>query len=982
MRRFLPLLALVLAATAAHAQSIVDGFPAIVPLDDSTSAPIHRWIAPAPAGANGFVRSSPDGRFVFGDGSAARFVGVTLEWSACIPDSAQAMRIAARLAKLGVNLVRMRYFENSYRWGQASSILDVSAGARTLHPEQMRRFDWLIHQLRIHGIYTYLALQSARVPLATDGYGALADSALWLAGGLHHLYPQGRATLKHHARLILDHVNPFTGRAYRDEPAIAMLEIMDRGSIVSLWKQAQTDYVPGGYTLSHAHSRRLDTLYADFLRTKYGARQSLDAAWRMAPPPGGFPSVIEEGSFEGEFDRYWTTASYDGPTVTPILTQNDSVPDGRYAMTLRVRNAGGEINRAYMMQLVPLEYNALYRLSFRAKAGNAAGRNVYVVAVESSEDGTYAGLSATIPVTSAWASHEAVFFTPAKLNAPVALYFFFGDVDGDLSIDDVELRMVEPAGLQPDEKLDEATVARIPWGSGANRLVASQRVEDQAEFMMGLDRELFTDLGRYVRDTVGARQIVTGAGHTWASHMMEGSVQRAMDFTTVNAGWDWTEAITGGTRIRNYSPLRQGYAGFIHEMSGLAHDRQPFVATLSLPYPNRYIAESMLLLPAYAMLQQWDAIIFDVWADDASFDTSDVISSGEANEMAKNPVVNALLPAVATMFRDSMVAPAETTIRLQHSREQIAQIPRFGWGQGRHAIPGGVPGWAMAIDRIVHDSLEASDFTQSSDISFPTGIDREVTSDTRELRWEYNEGVFTINTDRVQAATGHLARSSGARMDNLEIEVLSDNETATVVWYETGEAPTLTDPSARGLLVIASHTEATGMTWADSSTITGWGTGPMLVEPVRVRLRLIEADDVLFEITPLDSTGAIVGRSFVRGREVVIDQREEPWQWFQVTISYLTSAGESSTAASSMRAIHSSDGERVTLEIRRADATGGATIDLYDAVGRRCASIDAGRLEAGTSRRALDVRSLASGSYTAVLRDGGGTLTARFSIVR
>jgi hypothetical protein len=190
MRRsfLIVLLAACFVAVPSLAQGIVGGIPANVPLFDSARQVTLPSIDRAPAGSRGFVRTTSDGRFVFEDGSPARFVGVTLEWSACLPDSAQAIVMAARLAKLGVNLVRLRYFENSYWWGGSLSILDVAAGARTLNPETMRRFDWFVHQLRLHGIHSYLTLQSARAPVAADGFGELADSTLWLGAGLYHLY--------------------------------------------------------------------------------------------------------------------------------------------------------------------------------------------------------------------------------------------------------------------------------------------------------------------------------------------------------------------------------------------------------------------------------------------------------------------------------------------------------------------------------------------------------------------------------------------------------------------------------------------------------------------------------------------------------------------------------------------------------------------------------------------------------------------------
>lgn len=986
MQRSLPLAALLactLGASSSPAQDLRDPIDANVPLGDTARIVTLPSPPEAPAGMHGMLGTTDDGRFRFADGTPARFVGVTLEWSACLPDSAQAVVMAARLAKLGVNLVRVRYFENTFAWGAAISVLDPVADFRALHPERMRRFDWLVHQLRAHGTYLYLTLQSARAPLGSDGFGELADSSLWLGAGLYHLYPQGRATLKSHARLLLDHVNPFTGRAYRDEPAVAMIELMERGSILSLWRQGFTDHINGAYRFSFDHARRLDTLFAEHLTTRYGGDDALAAAWRVSAPPGGFPNVVQEGSFEGDFQRYWEAGSFDGPTVTPILTQNDSVPDGDVAMTLRVRNTAGTITQAYLRQDVPLEYNTLYRLSFRARSSNAAGRSVALLAYETT-DGSFAGLQSVVSVSNSWGAHEATFLTPRVMNGPVAIYLFFGDIDDDLSIDDVQLRAIEPGGLQPGEHPADATVQRVPHGSTANLLLSTRRIEDQSEFMIGLDRDLFADLRRYVRDSIGARQPITGAAHYWASNMMEVAAQRSMDFTNVSAGWDWIESRDSGIHLRNTSQLRQDHAAAIYELSAFANDRQPFVASFAQPHPNRYLAESMTMLPAYALHQGWDAILFDVWTDDRTFDTISHITSSEYHELAKNPVANALLPAIAAMFREGLVAPARGTIRLQHTRRQIAQIPRFYWAWGKHAAPAWIPGFAPAVSRIVHDSLDASGFTQVGDISFPPTLDGEASTDTRQVRWEFAEGVLSIDAPHVQAATGHLSRSAGISLTQLDVEVLSSTETATAVWIALDSTRTLED-AGRSLLVLTTRTEPAGLRWSDTSTVVGWGTGPMLLEPMRARLRFtFESPVGRLLVTPLDSSGRPVADTLAVAPDgsILIDQARTRAQWYEVVVDR-GSGAEQSVAASalSLRVTHAPGADGASLHIAMPVADD-ARLELLDALGRRLRSLPLGFLAAGTHRRSLDLTDLPSGTYTLTLRTASSTTTTRIPIAR
>ena len=50
--------------------------------------------------------------------------------------------------------------------------------------------------------------------------------------------------------------------------------------------------------------------HAQYLGAKYGTTDALAAAWNVAAPSGGYPNQIVEGSFEGEFQNYWTIAAY------------------------------------------------------------------------------------------------------------------------------------------------------------------------------------------------------------------------------------------------------------------------------------------------------------------------------------------------------------------------------------------------------------------------------------------------------------------------------------------------------------------------------------------------------------------------------------------------------------------------------------------------------------------------------------------------
>ena len=67
----------------------------------------------APAGKHGFLKVRND-KFVFTDGTEARFWGVNMNSGSIFPDHNQSELIAERLARFGVNLVRMHQIDGDW----------------------------------------------------------------------------------------------------------------------------------------------------------------------------------------------------------------------------------------------------------------------------------------------------------------------------------------------------------------------------------------------------------------------------------------------------------------------------------------------------------------------------------------------------------------------------------------------------------------------------------------------------------------------------------------------------------------------------------------------------------------------------------------------------------------------------------------------------------------------------------------------------
>jgi hypothetical protein len=187
------------------------------------------FLLKAPAGKDGFV-TVRGGHLAEADGSRLRIWGINLSAAAGLPRHEDAPRLAAILAHHGLNGVRFHYFDRPAPGG----ILDASrSDTRALDPVQIDRFDFLVAELKKRGIYTDINLNVAR--RYREGDGVRDYELLGFAKGLTHFDERLIELQKEYARQLLTHRNPYLGTEYRNEPAVAIVEMVNENSLVESW---------------------------------------------------------------------------------------------------------------------------------------------------------------------------------------------------------------------------------------------------------------------------------------------------------------------------------------------------------------------------------------------------------------------------------------------------------------------------------------------------------------------------------------------------------------------------------------------------------------------------------------------------------------------------------------------------------------------------------------------------------------------------
>lgn len=257
-----------------------------IPWDNPARPPVAgsaldmSFLLDAPAGKHGFVRIEGE-RFVFADGSEARFWGGNFFGEANFPERADAERLADIVARSGANIVRLHHLDVVAPWTDKVVKRSLFGGqqpptTRRLDPAMLDRFDYLVSCLRKRGVYVFLSHLSSRMIRPGDGFPGPANLKMdWGFKVVGMLDPFLIELQKEYLKQLLTHVNPYTGKALVDDPVLAMTEIINENT--TLWTQEQ-----GFFSIqSEYHQKMLQLQWNAWLRHRFGTREALLVRWTV-----------------------------------------------------------------------------------------------------------------------------------------------------------------------------------------------------------------------------------------------------------------------------------------------------------------------------------------------------------------------------------------------------------------------------------------------------------------------------------------------------------------------------------------------------------------------------------------------------------------------------------------------------------------------------------------------------------------------------
>ncbi len=257
---------------------------------------LNDWLD-APAGKAGRVKST--GGMLTVGGEPIKLWGLNICYASCAPEKDLARKRAAMYAKFGVNAVRLHKYADGPGWAG----IQADESFLAFDDEALDRMDFFVAEMKKRGIYTKLSstfgvklapADKARVPYM-DEFGKLTRRrGARVKTGHGSVYLSRELQEMQIAQIVklLKHRNPYTGKTYAEDPAIAIVELFNEDSALFYGTMGRLQKIP---TLR----KRAGAMFFQWLKKRYKTKDALLKAWGQ----GGLNCFASEGFTEESWEK-------------------------------------------------------------------------------------------------------------------------------------------------------------------------------------------------------------------------------------------------------------------------------------------------------------------------------------------------------------------------------------------------------------------------------------------------------------------------------------------------------------------------------------------------------------------------------------------------------------------------------------------------------------------------------------------------------
>ncbi len=758
------------------------------------------------------------------DGHRIKIWGMNFSFGGNFPSHQNAAVSAERLAAAGINSVRCHHMDSS---NYPSGLWHPTTG-ETIYPQALDRLDYYINELADKGIYTNLNLHVGR---KHSQYLGLPDPGTSYDKIVGIFTPALVQAQKDYAQEMLEHVNPYRGLSYADDPAIAFVEITNEDSFFMWGAEDTLRNLPSYY------ADILQQMYNDWLGNEYGDSNNLREYWNSNIEPLG-ENVLT--NFEAHFndpnvspDDKWYLEEHEGCDASFELTDYLSKTCAKFTINITDGTDWHLQIRQGNLQIIEGQY---YTLSFKAVGEQPSTIGCDVMQQHSPWSNL--GLYRTVDLGTEWQSYSCGFVaTDDDENGRVTFRFGGGDTT-TFYLANPQLQTGGQIGLMEDEFIETGTVRLF-----ADR-EAKERQIDRLRFLAQTGKSYFDDMRSYIKNDLGCDALVTG---TIVFGPLGLYTQSDMDFIDAHAYWQHPQFPGTPWDPENWYLEQKAMTDYINEATlfGLAGCRlgyspnypgKPFTVTeYNHPAPLDFQAECVGMLASFAAAQDWDGLWLYAYTHNSD-DWNDNYFNGFF-DILHNPAKWGFVPAGAGIFQTGGIEPVGNTYYyagITDVNESLFPIANLHLKYDLDTFSALAENSGFSRQDLL-DKRIANTLYETGSIALPNDPNRTV------LEWEVGgdgKGIYSAVGKSAWVYIGHREKFAFAS-DN-KVEVNEPNYAAITVTYLEPERIKIPLPESRKILITAcGRCENTGMIFSPDRTTVGtnWGGAPVQIEVVSAVIR-------------------------------------------------------------------------------------------------------------------------------------------------
>lgn len=679
------------------------------------------------------------------DDERVRLFGVNLAFGANFPDTQDAARIARRLRRLGVNMVRLHHMDSIPDSNPASAIsLLTTQPYPTLNTTSLTRLRTFLDALKAEGIYADLNLHVGyQFRPSVDNVPALPGGQAFpeQSKPLHMIYPRMIDLQVQYTQTVLEALN------LRNDPVLGTVEINNETSLLDAWQNSSLDqYLVGDY-LTEFKSQ-----WNRFLLQKYASDETLRTAWGSTEPNG--PNLIE-GIPWSPLEIHSNAQANTGAQPGEAGTQWVKVANGSDVVILKKVGFEAKAGTSYLAEV-----------EIRADLPAGQTGNIYwdVKRDVSPWDQAAAKI---ISVSNSWK-----FFTLAVVpqnTFPLGQGRFGLSVEGivgaTIYVRNAKFGIAGKKGLTAGESLSAGNISLITDGE----IPTDGRANDYLLFLADRDRYYLNRMLQAVREKTDLMTPVAGTQMNFGG-LMNLDSHEDLDYQDshfyVDHYWfpgtpwddqDWC--------IHDQTSVGSGLWSF-HNLAFSREAGKPYtVSEFNQPWPNTYSAELDPILGAFGAFQDWDSLMHFAYSHGRNWDDGIPDGFNINGDWTKFPIVG----QAAWLFRSGAIRPGLVPVSIPLSQELRFTAQRQRWNGNfsdffRAALPCN-PDLAFAYRiELKRDATEP--------VPEPCGqtINSPIVSDSGEITYDAGGKLFLIHSPFAAGVVGFIGTQGKVASGTIEVE--------------------------------------------------------------------------------------------------------------------------------------------------------------------------------------------------------------------